>query len=174
MGNAITSKFDIPENHCAEAGLGWKIYHGRTKEEKPKDISVWICSKDALGKLEPAPDCTTCDSLFQVMLRDCDIMKNMADNPHIVKPLECLHDKGRILCFVTERVICSLADMLKGFQHIPGGLGESLNVHFDVDNPAGVPSLSEAEISRGIYNIAEGIQFLHHIQRRMHLDVTTV
>ena len=68
-------------------------------------------------------------------------------------------------------VISSKADMLKGFQYIPGGFGAALNIHFDIDNPTGVPSMSGPEISRGIYNIAEDTQLLHHIQHRMDLDV---
>ena len=123
MGNAITRKYDIDETHCANAGLSgcWKIYKGKTKDEIPKEISVWICSKDEVGKRTPAPDRSTLDQLFQVMRKDVMTMKDMPANNHVVKPLEVFQDSQSILCFVTERVVCSLADVMGGFSNVPGG-----------------------------------------------------
>ena len=85
MGNAITRKYDIDETHCANAGLSgcWKIYKGKTKDEIPKEISVWICSKDEVGKRTPAPDRSTLDQLFQdeqerkLMIQMADMQKKV-------------------------------------------------------------------------------------------------
>ena len=30
----------------------WNIYHGKTKDEMPRDVSIWICSKEYIGNKE--------------------------------------------------------------------------------------------------------------------------
>jgi serine/threonine protein kinase len=68
-------------------------------------------------------------------------------------------------CFVTERVVCSLADLLNRFSNVPGGYA-SVSKYLD-DNG----TISELEISRGLINIVEGLQYLHHVQRKLHASI---
>ena len=57
-------------------------------------------------------------------------------------------------------MICSLANLMSHFDGIPGGY----SWHSEhVDDQGG---LTEVEISRGLLNVAEGLQFLHNIQKR--------
>ena len=68
--------------------------------------------------------------------------------------------------FVTERIICSLADILNHFDGVPGGYQKCSNF-FESNG-----TLSEVEISRGLLNITEALQFMHHIQRKLHTCVS--
>ena len=67
---------------------------------------------------------------------------------------------------MTERIVCSLADLLERFQSIPGGYNGLSNYLEDGG------TISEVEISRGVLNITEGLQYLHHIKRKLHLSVS--
>jgi SCY1-like protein 2 len=70
------------------------------------------------------------------------------------------------LVFTTERIVCSLADIFTNFEYVPGGhlqLGDL----FD----EGGFTISELEISRAFLSLAEGLQFLHNVQRRLHLNL---
>lgn len=70
------------------------------------------------------------------------------------------------IAFTTERIVCSLADIMNNFENVPGGAAEHANF-FEAGG-----TLSEMEISRGLLNIALAIQYLHTVQRKLHLDIT--
>lgn len=59
-----------------------------------------------------------------------------------------------------------MADILNNFENVPGGFGEHSNFF---DSGA---SVSEMEISCGLLNIAQGLQYLHTVQRKLHLNIT--
>lgn len=77
-----------------------------------------------------------------------------------------LEENRKVFAIVTERVLCSLADLLQRFEHIPGRYGWHAQ-HLE-DNG----TITEMEISRGLLNIAEGLQYMHNVKRRLHLNVT--
>ena len=61
--------------------------------------------------------------------------------------------------------MCSLADVINRFENIPNGL----DIHFNHFDSLGV--FSEIEISRGLLQLAEGLQYLHTVQKRLHLSI---
>jgi SCY1-like protein 2 len=70
------------------------------------------------------------------------------------------------IAFVTERVVCSLADILSRFEQVPG----RYNWHSTYVEPNA--TITEVEISRGILNIAAGLQYLHTVKKKLHLNVS--
>lgn len=62
--------------------------------------------------------------------------------------------------------MCSLADILNNFDYIPGGY-----IHH-ADFFEGNSTVSEMEISRSLLMLTEGLQFMHNVQRRLHLNLT--
>jgi SCY1-like protein 2 len=70
------------------------------------------------------------------------------------------------IVFTTERIVCSLADIVNHFQGIEGGFSS----HEDFFEDYG--AVSEMEISKGLLSLAEGLQYLHNVQRKLHLNIT--
>ena len=77
-----------------------------------------------------------------------------------------VEDSKNGIAFTTERIVCSLADILNNFSNVPGGAAE----HVSFFESGG--AVSEMEISRGLLNISLAIQYLHTVQRKLHLNVT--
>ena len=70
------------------------------------------------------------------------------------------------IVFTTERIVCSLADILNNCKHVPDGLAEHTKF-FEANR-----SISEIEIARGMLSVARGLQFLHAAQNTLHMNVT--
>jgi SCY1-like protein 2 len=106
------------------------------------------------------------EQIFQIMKKDMSVMKECGMCPSsIVQVKEIIEDGKTALVFTTEPVICSLADLLSQFFEIPNG--RQLHAHhFEIGN-----TLSELEMSRGILNITEGLQYFHTVQRKLHLNL---
>lgn len=62
--------------------------------------------------------------------------------------------------------MCSLADILNNFENVPSGH----TLHSDFFDESG--TVSELEVSRAFLSLAEGLQFLHNVQRRLHLGIS--
>lgn len=77
-----------------------------------------------------------------------------------------MDDSKNSIAFTTERIVCSLADILNNFENVPGGIAEHASFF---ESGAAV---SEMEISRGLLNITLAIQYLHTVQRKLHLNLT--
>eukprot|EP01041_Mallomonas_annulata_P000553 gene553-1062_t len=166
MGNEIAKKYDFPQVHNATAGHRqlWKIYPGVTKETR-EEVSLWILQKDDLGKRKsPLVDKPTLEQLFQILRKDISIMKDIS-HCGIIRIYEVFEENRNCFAFATERVICSLANLLSKFDGITGGY-QWHTAHIDERG-----GLTEIEISRGLLNVAEGLLFLHNVQRRLHLNV---
>jgi hypothetical protein len=76
MGNEIVKNYQLPEHETARAGFGsfWKIYPGHGMiNGQPKEVSVWILTKDSLPDYEPK----IMDQLFRLMKKDLMIMKEL-------------------------------------------------------------------------------------------------
>jgi serine/threonine protein kinase len=90
----------------------------------------------------------------------------MSEKPTYFPSLQVFDENKQSFSFVTERIICSLADILHRFDGIPGG---QMNCSQYLEENG---TLSEIEISRGLLNITEGLQYMHHIQRKLHANVS--
>ena len=192
MGNALAKKFDIGKDygatgkntpilllpspspylvsclHHVAGHLGsWKIWHGRKKGSAPDDeeISIWTFSRDDLAKLKrnPVTDKTVQEQISQLMRKDLIALKDCTIDG-IIEVTEVVEDSKNAIVFTTERIVCSLADVLCRFESVPSG---SVDAGF-FDNGR---SVSEMEISRGLLNLVEGLQYLHTVQRKLHLNI---
>jgi hypothetical protein len=100
MGNEISKKYNLKEEHNATAGFNglWKIYPGHvTNKDKvtTTDISVWIFMRDGLAKREPVPitDKSAQEQLMQIMKKDMSAMKEKEmQHRGIVRVLEVNFD----------------------------------------------------------------------------------
>ena len=171
MGNAIAKKVDsLPKEHTATAGHCrlWKLWPGKLKETG-EEVCVWTFDKGDLAKLKtPITDKNIIEQIFQIMRKDCCILRDCSScGSSIVNVRDIIDDgsKSSAIVFITEPVVCSLADLLSTFEGISDG--KSLHsCHFDVGG-----ALSEIEISRGIANITEGLMYFHSVQRKLHNNV---
>ena len=179
MGNEFAKKYDISENYVGTAGHNqlWKIFPCSVKEKEPsnakenaalkrkEELSIWIFQKEELSKLKTIPDKTVQEQLFQIMRKDVLCFKDMSHSG-IVRVVEVLEENKKVSAIVTEKIICSLADLLQRFEHIPGKYSWH-SQHLEENG-----SISEIEISRGLLNISEGLQYMHNVKRRLHLGVS--
>jgi hypothetical protein len=181
MGNELAKKYDIPEQHVATAGNNqmWKIFPCSLKEtnsgsskdvssqkKKPEEMSIWLFNKDDLAKRSPPlTDKSQVEQITQIMKKDILCFKDMS-HAGIVRIVEVLEDNKKVFAVVTEKIICSLHDLLNRFEHIPSRY--SWHSSYLEENGA----ISEIEISRGLLSIAEGLQYMHTVKRRLHLNVS--
>ena len=85
---------------------------------------------------------------------------------NIISIIEVVEESKSAFVFSTERIVCSLADVLKKFDMVTDGF--AMHRHYFDDTGA----FSELEISRGVLQITEGLQYLHTVARLLHLSVS--
>ena len=171
MGNTALSKktSDVTKDITGTAGHMqlWQIRKGVSKETK-EPISIFTFDKnDLLSKDRPGgpiTDRSLQEQIYQIMLRDMQVMKESSCGG-VLKIIEIVEESKNALAFIAEPVICSIADTLNNFRDIPGGI----SVHQDFFDSSGV--VSEMEISRGLVQLVEGLQVLHTVKNRLHLNI---
>jgi SCY1-like protein 2 len=167
MGNALAKSFDIPKDFNATAGHCslYKIWHGKKKETN-EEVSVWTFDKNDLGKRKtnPISDRAVQEQIVQLMRKDLTALKEAACEG-IIKITEIVEDNKNAIVFTTERVVCSLADVLCRFESVSSSVA-------DASFFEGGRTVSEMEISRGLLNLIEGLQYLHTVQRKLHLNIS--
>ena len=171
MGNSAISRKvqDLPKEPTATAGhlQLWKIWPG-VRKDTGEECSVWAFDKADLSKKGrhggEITDKAVQEQLFQIMVRDMKSMKE-CECGGLVKVIEIVEETKSTLAFISERVVCSLADCMYSFENIPNG--QATHAHFFESDG----SISEMEISRALYTLAEGLQVLHTVHRRLHLNL---
>eukprot|EP00981_Chlorochromonas_danica_P003586 scaffold662_cov281-Ochromonas_danica.AAC.1 len=174
MGNSVTKKFDVPKEHTATAGhlQLWKIWPGKSKDSSGQAVSIWVFDKAELPKRKtttgttPYTDKVVVEQIYQIMRKDMMTIKEMHPSASVLNSLEVIEDSKSTLVFTTERIVCSLADLLGEFEQVPGGHA----IHSDFFDQNGL--FSEIEISRAFLLLSQGIQYLHNVQRRLHLNIS--
>jgi SCY1-like protein 2 len=147
MGSELSKSYSVGDHHVASAGCAglWRIYPG-TRRAGGDPVSVWVFDKRE--DLKQLQDKAHREVLMDIQRRDLKCLQLM-NHPAMIEVIEAFDDgKGDKIAFVTEPVKCSLAQALA----VPG-------------------RLEVYEKARGLYSVAEGLGFLHHIARRMHLNV---
>ena len=106
------------------------------------------------------------EQLYSIMRKDIAALKEpKVDCSGMLRATEVFDENKQSFSFVTERIVCSLADILHHFDGIPAGVTDAQKY---LDRGG---TLSEVEISRGLLNITEALQFMHHIQKKLHCAV---
>ncbi|KAE8962981.1 hypothetical protein PR001_g29525, partial [Phytophthora rubi] len=107
--------YETPKDCTASGGheLSWKIFpvvHCKTNHE----YSVFLFDKDELKRLTSKE---AQDHVPEVLRQEMKTLRVLR-HPHVLKVEEVFEDSRRSLCFVTERVTCSLANACKNFTNI--------------------------------------------------------
>lgn len=173
MGNSVTKKFDVPKENTATAGhlQLWKIWPGKSKDGG-QSVSIWVFDKAELAKRKsplgasPFADKAIVEQTYQIMKKDMGVIKDMHPSNSVLNCIEVIEESKTALIFSTERIVCSLADLLGGFDQVPGG--DAIHSDFFDSNGA----ISEIEISRAFLLLSQGLQYLHNVQRRLHLGIS--
>lgn len=158
MGNSIAKKYSLSATHSATAGhlRLWKIYNGSRKDDI---LSVWTFDREALSSR--GLDTGEQEQALRIMRSDVAAMR-LFECDGLIKATDVL-EEGKSIAFVSERILFSLADLMSRFS------GYASNRYREYVN---TELLTEIEISRGILSLIEGLQYLHTVQRKLHLHVS--
>ncbi|KAE9360984.1 hypothetical protein PF008_g1478 [Phytophthora fragariae] len=115
LSEGYLKHYDTPKDCTASSGheLSWKIIpvvHRMTNHE----YSVFLFDKDNLKRLKSKE---AQDRVIEVLRQEMKTLRVLR-HPHVLKVEEVFGESRRSLCFVTERVTCSLANACKSFTNI--------------------------------------------------------
>ncbi|EGZ21089.1 hypothetical protein PHYSODRAFT_497445 [Phytophthora sojae] len=149
--------YETPKDCTASGGheLSWKIFpavHRKTNHE----YSVFLFDKDDLKRLKSKE---AQDRVLEILRQEMKTLRVLR-HPHVLKVEEVFEESRRSLCFVTERVTCSLANACKNFTNIANVTPEVLEI-----------GLTEFELACGLMHVGEALSFLHREGRRVHLSL---
>ena len=153
-----------------------------------KELSIWAFDKNELAKRKVATSTVTTttidkavvEQIYQIMKKDMSLLREISaisgGTSNIVVFSQVVEETPAAIIFATERVLCSLADLHSSFEGIMPSpkLDEIKRDYFSNSSTNSAPSigLTDIEISRGILNISEALQYLHTVQRKLHLNLT--
>lgn len=151
----------MDDEPSASGGLAclWKIYKA-TDKASGEPVSVFVFTKEDLKEVDKALR----EQVLVILRRELKVLSGMSTRKHpsVVRHIESFEETKKLLAFVTERVSCSLAD----------AIGESPSGGI---SPAAASSARRGferyEIARGFFGLCEGLQFVHTIRRRLHLNL---
>ncbi|CAM9499839.1 unnamed protein product, partial [Phaeothamnion confervicola] len=183
MGNEIAKKYAMQEEVFATGGHAclWRIYSA-TNKETGEQVSVFVFRKEEqMRDLEKALR----EQVLQILRREIQTLK-LFKHPGVLRLVEIFEETKTMLSFVTERVTGSLAS-ITGDAPPPqrqtaarsrppgGGAGGGLaatGASADFGTALGPGTeLEPFEVARGIYGLAEAVQYVHTIGRRLHLNL---
>ncbi|CEG49390.1 scy1 protein kinase [Plasmopara halstedii] len=149
--------YETPKDCTASGGheLSWKIFpavHRKTNH----DYSVFLFDKDDLKRIKNKD---VQDRVLEILRQEMKTLR-LLRHPHVLKVEEVFEESRRSLCFVTERITCSLANACKNFTNITNVTPEVLEI-----------GLSEFELACGLMHVGEALSFLHREGRRVHLSL---
>ncbi|OWZ04502.1 SCY1 protein kinase [Phytophthora megakarya] len=149
--------YETPKDCTASGGheLSWKIFpavHRKTNHE----YSVFLFDKEDLKRLKSKE---AQDRVLEILRQEMKTLRVLR-HPHVLKVEEVFEESRRSLCFVTERVTCSLANACKNFTNIANVTPEVLEI-----------GLTEFELACGLMHVGEALSFLHREGRRVHLSL---
>ena len=156
----IGKKYEMDEEPSASGGLAclWKIFKA-TDRASGQPVSVFVFSKDDLKEVDKALR----EQVLVIMRREIKVLEGMSERKHpsVVRLVESFEETKKLLAFVTERVACSLAD----------AIGDGTSSLSPAAKSAARRGFERYEIARGIVGLCEGLQFVHTIRRRLHLNL---
>uniref|UniRef100_A0AAV1VD63 Protein kinase domain-containing protein n=1 Tax=Peronospora matthiolae TaxID=2874970 RepID=A0AAV1VD63_9STRA len=149
--------YETPRDCTASGGheLLWKIFpavHRKTNHE----YSVFLFDKEELKRFKTK---VAQDRVLEILRQEMKTLRVLR-HPHVLKVEEVFEESRRSLCFVTERVTCSLANACKNFTNILNVTPEVLEI-----------GLTEFELACGLMHVGEALSFLHREGRRVHLSL---
>ena len=156
MGEEIYRLYDMPKDSTASGGheLLWKIYPGISKKTG-QEVSIFVFDKDQIRKQPKEIQ----DRIMDIMRTDMKTLR-LLRHPHVLKVEEVFEETKRLLSFVTEKVVCSVANACKQFDNVGNVTPEIMEI-----------GLADFETACGLMHIGEALSFLHREGRRVHLSI---
>ncbi|CAI5737851.1 unnamed protein product [Peronospora farinosa] len=157
MSEEYLKHYETPKDCTASGGheLSWKIFpavHRKTNNE----YSVFLFDKEELKRLKSKE---AQERVLEILRQEMKTLRVLR-HPHVLKVEEVYEESRRSLCFVTERITCSLANACKNFTNIVNVTPEVLEI-----------GLTEFELACGLMHVGEALSFLHREGRRVHLSL---
>lgn len=156
----IAKKYEMDEEPSASGGLAclWKIYNATDKASR-RPVSVFVFTKDDLKDVDKALR----EQVLVILRRELKVLEGMSTRKHpsVVQLIESFEETKKLIAFVTERVSCSLAN----------ALGQGQGSISPTAASATRRGFERYEIARGFFGLCEGLQFVHTIRRRLHLNL---
>lgn len=140
----------MEENPCGTAGHTncWKIFSA-TMKSSSMPVSVFLYDKEPIKKSPKK------DPFLNILKQDIQLLKDF-EHKYILKVVEVFEENRKMIGFVTERVVCSIENLV--------------NVDPQLSNLPR-PQLSPLEVSRGMYHLCEGLMYLHNARRVVHCNL---
>lgn len=157
LGEEFTKFYETPKDSTASGGheLSWKVFPGVSKKSG-LEVSIFVFDKDDLKRIKNKE---SQDRVLEVLRQEMKTLR-LLRHPHVLKVEEVYEESRRTLSFVTERIVCSLANANKNFTNVANVTPEVLEI-----------GLSEFEVACGLMHIGEALSFLHREGRRVHLSL---
>lgn len=157
-GNPVTREFEATA-HIGSAGPGllWKIYSGYKKSTR-QEAAIFVFEKRLLDKFSTKHERET---LLEILKRGVTQLTKLR-HPQILIVQHPLEESRDSLAFATEPVFASLANVLGNMENITQPVPKNLK-HF---------KLHEVEIRYGLFQLGEGLAFLHNDVKLLHRNLT--
>lgn len=157
LSEEYLKNYETPKDCTASGGheLSWKIFPAVNRKTN-QEYSVFLFDKDDLKRLK-SKDAQ--DRVLEILRQEMKTLRVLR-HPHVLKVEEVFDESRRLLCFVTERITCSLANACKNFTNTANVTPEVLEI-----------GLTEFELACGLMHVGEALSFLHREGRRVHLSV---
>jgi len=176
MGNALLKHYDWDRSKAASGGVGmlWQIFPGRDRKSK-KQVSIFLIQKKSIPRVGR-------DELWEkVIKKDASILTKLR-HPHVLDVKRAPCEDRSALVFVTEPVVCSLANLLgdtRGIEGVvPGAAAEGKdgkgNGSTSLQLPAHLANvqITHLDVKNGLRQLVECLEFLHTSGRLIHGHVS--
>ncbi|XP_028397554.1 SCY1-like protein 2 isoform X2 [Dendronephthya gigantea] len=157
IGNPVTREYEttVQRGTCGP-GSSWKIYDGR-KKSTGQEVSVFIFEKKMLEKMEKK----SAELILETMRSGPTHLARLR-HPRVLVVQHPMEESRDSLAFATEPVFSSLSNILGNHENFSPAVPKELKEY----------ELYDVEKVYGLYQIVEGVIFLHNDARRLHGNLT--
>ncbi|XP_046852322.1 SCY1-like protein 2 isoform X2 [Xenia sp. Carnegie-2017] len=158
IGNPVCREYEITNQRgtCGPGGL-WKIYDGR-KKSTGQEVSVFVFEKKILEKI----DKKSSELILEAMKCGPTNLARLR-HPRLLVVQHPLEESRDSLAYATEPVFSSLSTILGDHGNFVSAVPKDVQDH----------ELYDVEKVYGLYQIVEGLVFLHQDAKRLHGNLTT-
>ncbi|CAB3987180.1 SCY1 2 isoform X2 [Paramuricea clavata] len=157
IGNPVCRdyEFTIQTGTCGPGGL-WKIYDGR-KKSTGQEVAVFVFEKKVLEKMEKK----SAELILEAMKAGPTHLARLR-HPRLLVVQHPLEESRDSLAFATEPVFSCLSNILGDHENFTPAVPKEIKEY----------ELYDVEKVYGLYQIVEGLIFLHNDAKRLHGNLT--
>lgn len=158
IGNPVCREYEVgAQMGSCGPGCLWKIYDGR-KKSTGQEVSVFVFEKKVLEKMEKRSS----ELVLQAMKSGPTHLARLR-HPRLLVVQHPLEESRDSLAFATEPVFSSLSNILGNHNNFTSPVPKELKDY----------ELYDVEKVYGLYQVVEGLIFLHNDAKRLHGNLTT-